>query len=115
MFRKGNQKHCFAYEAHTACDEHGFVLATVVTAGNVHDSVAFHPLHDWLTTNFPQIHAVVADTAYKTPYICKRLWMDAFSQRLANVPKPSGTVMNGTSTSVMGITIVSFAPNTMSC
>ena len=76
MFRKGEHKHCFAYEAHTACDEHGFVLDTVVTAGNVHDSVAFHPLYDRLTANFPQIHAVVADSAYKTPYICKRIFDD---------------------------------------
>lgn len=76
MFRKGDHKHCFAYEAHTACDEHGFVLDAVVTAGNVHDSVAFHPLYDRLTANFPQIHAVVADSAYKTPYICKRIFDD---------------------------------------
>lgn len=52
MFRKGDHKHCFAYEAHTACDEHGFVLDAVVTAGNVHDSVAFHPLYDRLTVRF---------------------------------------------------------------
>lgn len=76
MFRKGDHKHCFAYEAHTACDEHGFVLDTVVTAGNVHDSVAFHPLYDRLAANFPQMHAVVADSAYKTPYICKRVFED---------------------------------------
>ena len=28
-------KRRFAYEAHTACDKHGFVLETVVTPGNV--------------------------------------------------------------------------------
>ena len=76
IFHKGEHKRCFAYEAHTACDGHGFVLDTVVTPGNVHDSVAFHPLYDRLTERFPQIHAIVADTAYKTPSICKRIFDD---------------------------------------
>lgn len=41
LFVKGNHKRQFAYEAHTACDKHGYILETVVTPGNVHDSVAF--------------------------------------------------------------------------
>lgn len=76
MFRKEDHKHCFAYEAHTACNEHGFVPDTVVTAGSVQESVAFHPLYDRLTANFPRIHAIFADSAYKTPYICKRIFDD---------------------------------------
>ena len=28
VFRKGEHKRCFAYEAHTACDVHGYVLGT---------------------------------------------------------------------------------------
>lgn len=59
---------------HTACDGHGFVLGTVVPAGNVHDSAASHPLHNRLATNFPQIHAAFADPAYKTPNISKRIF-----------------------------------------
>ena len=39
LFVKGEHKKQFAYEAHTACDKNGFVLETVVTPGNVHDSV----------------------------------------------------------------------------
>ncbi|MGN8889110.1 hypothetical protein ACTNBU_01395, partial [Dysosmobacter sp. HCP28S3_G4] len=31
LFVKGDHKRQFAYEAHTACDSHGFVLETVVT------------------------------------------------------------------------------------
>ena len=31
LFVKGEHKRQFAYEAHTACDRHGFVLETVVT------------------------------------------------------------------------------------
>ena len=41
LFVKGSHERQFAYEAHTACDKNGFVLETVVTPGNVHDSVAF--------------------------------------------------------------------------
>ena len=43
VFHKGEHKKCFAYEAHTACDKHNFVLGVHVTPGNVHDSVAFDP------------------------------------------------------------------------
>ena len=46
VFHKGEHKKCFAYEAHTACDKHNFVLGVYVTPGNVHDSVAFDPLYD---------------------------------------------------------------------
>ena len=35
MFHKGEHKRCFAYEAHTVCDKHGFILHTEVTPGNV--------------------------------------------------------------------------------
>ncbi len=41
MFVKGDHKRQFAHEVHTACDEHGYILETVVTPCNVHDSVAF--------------------------------------------------------------------------
>ena len=41
LFVKGDHKRQFAYEAHTACDKHGYILETVVTPGNVHDSVVF--------------------------------------------------------------------------
>lgn len=34
LFVKGEHKRQFAYEAHTACDKHGFVLETVITPGN---------------------------------------------------------------------------------
>ena len=40
VFHKGEHKKCFAYEAHTACDRHNFVMDVVVTPGNIHDSIA---------------------------------------------------------------------------
>ena len=76
LFVKGEHKRQFAYEAHTARDKNGFVLETVVTPGNVHDSVAFDEVYDKVTENFPQVEAVVADAAYKTPHICKKVFGD---------------------------------------
>ncbi len=76
LFVKGDHKVQFAYEAHTACDEHGYILETVVTPGNVHDSVAFDDVYDKVTERFPEIEAVVADSAYKTPHICKKVFDD---------------------------------------
>ena len=73
---KGDHNRCFAYEAHTACDVHGYVLETVVTPGNVHDSVAFDDVYDKVTEQFPEIETVVADSAYKTPHICKKVFDD---------------------------------------
>ena len=76
LFHKGEHKMCFACEAHTACDDHSFVLDVAATPGNVHDSVAFHPLYDRLKADFPQMETIVADSACKTPYICKRIFDD---------------------------------------
>ena len=76
LFVKGNHKRQFAYEAHTACDKHGFILEVVVTPGNVHDSVAFDGVYDKVTERFPEVETVVADSAYKTPHICKKVFRD---------------------------------------
>ena len=76
LFVKGDHKRQFAYEAHTACDKHGFVLETVVTPGNVHDSVAFDDVYDRVTAAFPETETIVADSAYKTPHICKKVFED---------------------------------------
>ena len=65
LFVKGDHKKQLAYEAHTACDVHGVVLAVEVTPGTVHDSVAFY-----------DEYAFVADSAYKTPHICKKVFSD---------------------------------------
>jgi transposase len=76
VFHKGEHKKCFAYEAHTACDKHNFVLEVQVTPGNVHDSVAFDDLYTKVTERYPEIKTIVADAAYKTPWICKRIFDD---------------------------------------
>ena len=76
LFVKGAHKRQFAYEAHPACDKHGFILETVVTPGNVHDSVAFDEVYDRVTAAFPEAEAIVSDSAYKTPHICKKVFED---------------------------------------
>ena len=78
-----------AYEAHTACDKHGFILETVVTPGNVRDSVAFDEVYDRVTAAFPEAEIIVADSAYKTPHICKKyLMMAGFYPQPISVPRP---------------------------
>jgi len=76
VFVKGKHQRQFAYEAHTACDKNGYVMETVVTAGNIHDSVAFDDVYDKVTQTFPEIETIVADSAYKTPHICKKVFDD---------------------------------------
>ena len=46
MFVKGDHKKQMAYEAHTVCNQHGYVLEVEVTPGNVHDSVAFDDVYE---------------------------------------------------------------------
>ena len=83
VFRKGEHEVQFAYESHTACDENGFVLGYEVTAGNVHDSKAFDAVYDKVTEKFPEIQTVTMDSAYRTPWICKRVFDDG---RNASLP-----------------------------
>ncbi len=71
MFVKGEHERQFAYEAHTACDKNGFVVGVEVTAGNVHDSVAFDALYDQITAKY-DIKFMAMDAGYKIPWICKK-------------------------------------------
>ena len=71
MFVKGDHERQFAYEAHTACDKRGFVLGVEVTAGNVHDSVAWDKIYDNVTSKF-DVQFVAMDAGYKTPWIAKK-------------------------------------------
>lgn len=76
MFVKGEHERQFAYEAHTACDKHGFVLGVEATAGNVHDSVAFDSLYDAVTERLEDVTFVTMDAAYKTPWISTKILED---------------------------------------
>ena len=76
LFVKGDHKRQFAYEAHTACEMNGYVVGVEVTPGNVHDSVAFDDVYDEVVEKFPEVETIVADSAYKTPHICKKIFDD---------------------------------------
>lgn len=76
LFVKGEHQKQLAYEAHTACDKNGYVLGVEVTPGNVHDSVAFDDVYDEVVEKYPEVETVVADSAYKTPHICKKVFED---------------------------------------
>ena len=71
MFVKGDHERQFAYEAHTACDDNGFVLGVEVTGGNVHDSVAWDKVYDKVSKAY-KVNYAAMDAGYKTPWICKK-------------------------------------------
>lgn len=77
LFHKGEHKKCFAYNAQTACDRHGWVLAATVDAGNKHDSTVFEEIYKKVKETTGKPEAVVADAGYKTPYIAKLLIDDS--------------------------------------
>lgn len=77
---KGEKEKQFAYSAHTACDDNGFILTTVVTPGNVHDSQAGVELVKRAKRAFPNSKHVIADAGYKTSrfvYFLSRLKLRA--------------------------------------
>ena len=76
MFVKGEHERQFAYEAHTVCDKSWFVLGVEVTAGNVHDSVAWDAVYDEVTRKFNEVKFVTMDAGYKTPWIAKKTLED---------------------------------------
>ena len=76
MFVKGAHERQFAYEAHTACDKNGYVFCVEVTAGNVHDSVAWDALYAQVTARFSTSEYFTMDAAYTTPRIMKKILDD---------------------------------------
>ena len=64
---KGEREKQFAYSAYTSCDDSGFILATLVTPENVHDSQAAINLVKQSKRAFPNIKLVIVDAGYKNP------------------------------------------------
>ena len=58
-----------------------------------HGKKPFDEVYDKVTENFPQVEAVVADAAYKTPHICKKVFGDG--RVLSTAYKRPQTVKNG--------------------
>ena len=94
MYHKGEHEKQFAYEAHTVCDRHGMVLGIPqpVTAGNVHDSVAWDSVYEQVTSRFPEIQYVTMDAGYKQPWMAKHTLEDG---RLPFFRTPAPTEHDG--------------------
>ena len=58
-----------------------------------HGKKPFDEVYDKVTENFPQVEAVVADAAYKTPHICKKVFDDG--RVLSTAYKRPQTMKNG--------------------
>ena len=56
--------------------EHESILGVEVTAGNVHDSVAWDALYGQVTDRFPEAEFITMDAGYKTPWIAKKILDD---------------------------------------
>lgn len=77
MFVKGERERPFAYEAHTACDRHGWILGAEVTAGNANDSTAWDAVYDQVTDRFPEAKLIAMDAGCKTPWIAPKTSEDS--------------------------------------
>lgn len=75
MFIKGEHERQFAYEAHTVCDNKGFVIGVEVTAGNIHDSITWDNVYDKVTRKY-EVEFAAMDAGYKTPWIAKKVLDD---------------------------------------
>lgn len=64
---KGGREKQYAYSAHTSCEDNGFILSTLITPGNGHESQVAIDLLKQSKRTFPNIKRVVADAGYKTP------------------------------------------------
>ncbi len=76
-WKKGSHERQFAYEAHTTCDQHGWILEVEVTAGNVSGSVAWDAVYDQVPSKFLGAKFIVMDAGYKTPWIANKTLEDS--------------------------------------
>lgn len=75
FYHKGEHEKIFAYSASALCDSHGFILATYITSGNIHDSISFKSLyHNFKSSPFFKFtNTFVLDNGYIAPYIAKTI------------------------------------------
>ena len=92
MFQKGEHEKQFAYIAGTACDKRNFILGFSVAPGNTHDSVMFDDVYNNTVKYFSEVEAVVADSAYRTPWIAKKIIDD---KRVPSLPYKSPMTPDG--------------------
>lgn len=75
MLFKSEKEKCFAYLAHTACDDNNFILNFHITPTNVQYSVAFEKIFSKVNNRYnSRIISVAVDAEYVTPYIAKTIF-----------------------------------------
>lgn len=72
-YAKSEREHMFAYSFHTACDKNGFVLGSMVTPANIHDSQVLEPLFNYIKNKVAKPSVLAVDAGYKTAAIAKFL------------------------------------------
>ncbi|WP_143329671.1 transposase, partial [Clostridium baratii] len=74
MFYKTEKEKCFAYLAHTACDDNNFIFGFDITPGNIQDSVVFEDVYSKVIDRYgSRIIATAIDAGYVTPHIAKTI------------------------------------------
>ena len=67
MLFKSEKEKCFAYLAHTACDDNNFVLDSHITPGNIHGSLVFEEIFSKVNNKYNlKILSVAIDAGYVT-------------------------------------------------
>lgn len=90
--------------------KNGFVIETVVTTGKVRDRVSVDEVYGKVTEHFPEAEVVVADAAYKTPHICKKIFDNG--RFLYTTHKRPQAIKGGGSMFAMNSMIVRYVLNT---
>lgn len=65
MFHKSEKEKCFAYLAHTACDDANFILGFEVTSGNIHDNVTFQHVYTNVYKRYKDVGDMSMDLGYR--------------------------------------------------
>lgn len=71
---KGEKEHQFAYNAHTACDNNGYVITSKLLPSNVHDTQGFGEVYQNVVEKFgDEIITVAMDAGYYSGPLIKRV------------------------------------------
>lgn len=83
MFYKTEKLKCFAYLAHTDCDDNNFILGFDITTGNIHDSVSSEDVYSKVIDRYgSRVISTAIDAIYVTPHIAKTLLESKANQKI---------------------------------
>ena len=74
-YHKGEHEKIFAYSASALCDKNGFILASYITSGNIHDSISFNGLYNNYKESFLfyMTKLICLDNGYTSPAVAKKI------------------------------------------